>query len=447
MNTDTSAIAQQTLKKISWRLIPFLIICYVMAYIDRGNVGMASLQMNADLGLSPRAFGFGSSLFFVSYFFCEVPSNLALQRFGARRWIARIMITWGIVTLLSALVHSANTFYLVRFCLGAAEAGFFPGVVLYLSYWIPRQYRARTVALFTLAIPVASIIGSPISAGLLQMDGALGLRGWQWLFILEGIPTVLLGFACLGWLADKPADAKWLTRAEHNWLSGAFAVEEKAPAHVEHQPFWKTLVSRDVVCLALVYACASSASGTMAVWQPQLLKSFGLTLTETGFLNALPYAAAAVFMVYWGRHSDRRRERKWHATTAILFIGAGSMGTCLSNSLALTIASLTCVMIGAYSLQGPFWSLASAVLSNRRAAVGLAAINALSTLIGGGLMVNLFGWVRQATGSLALAMLPLAALTIISIIALFFVSRGDRSGVVKTIGIAQAGSGSSANCD
>jgi MFS transporter, ACS family, tartrate transporter len=416
-------IEQQTLKKIFWRLIPFLIICYMMAYIDRGNVGMAALQMNEDLGLTPRIFGFGSSLFFVSYFICEIPSNLALQRFGARKWIARIMITWGLITLLTALVNSANTFYFVRFLLGAAEAGFFPGVVLYLSFWFPAQYRARTVALFMVAIPAASIVGSPISAGLLQMDGAMGMRGWHWLFILEGVPTMLLGFVCLKWLANKPSEAKWLTPSENEWLSSKFAAEQTAGKRVEPRSFWRTLCNKYVLCLALVDACASGASSTMAVWQPQLLKSFGLTVTQTGILNSVPYAVSAVAMIYWGRHSDRKGERLWHTIIAILFIAGGCIAASLSNSLALTVAALSCVIVGAYSLKGPFWALASAVLSNRAAAVGLATINAVSTLIGGGLMVNVFGWVKQSTGSYALAMLPLAGLTVISIIALLYVTR------------------------
>ena len=208
---DPTSLEKATVRKVTWRLIPFLMVCYLLAFIDRGNIGMAALQMNHDIGISPQVFGFASSLFFISYFFFEVPSNLALQKFGARKWIARIMITWGLVSAGTALVTGQNSLFVLRFLLGAAEAGFFPGVLLYMTYWIPSAYRARIVAIFMVSVPLASFIGSPISAMLLQLDGLVGLRGWQWLFILEGLPTVLMGVACLIYLTDRPEQAKWLS--------------------------------------------------------------------------------------------------------------------------------------------------------------------------------------------------------------------------------------------
>jgi MFS family permease len=398
-------------------------VCYLLAFIDRGNVGMASLQMNQDLAMSARVFGFGSSLFFVSYFFFEVPSNLALQKYGARLWIARIMITWGVVSACTALVHNAPTFYLLRFLLGAAEAGFFPGVLLYLTYWIPAQYRGRIVATFMVAIPAASFIGSPISALLLQMDGIWGLRGWHWLFLLEGIPTVLMGIACLFVLTNKPEGAKWLKDDERDWLVNALASEDRTPKKVKEMPLLKLFSNRYVLCLALVDTCASAAGSTLSVWQPQLLKSYGLSVMQTGLLNSVPYAFAAVLMVFWGRRSDRTGERRWHTVIPMLLIGVGLFATSLSASLIPTMCMLCAVLVGAYAFKGPFWALASSMLSNSTAAAGLATINAIANLLGGGLMVNVYGWVKQATGSYALALLPLAILTLISVATLLLLSR------------------------
>ncbi|WAL81239.1 MFS transporter [Pandoraea sp. XJJ-1] len=425
---EQSAIERQTVRKVVWRLVPFLMVCYLLAFIDRGNVGMASLQMNHDLGMSARVFGFGSSLFFISYFFCEVPSNLALQKYGARLWIARIMITWGIVSAAMALVHNATSFYVLRFLLGAAEAGFFPGVLLYLSYWIPTSYRARIVATFMVAIPAASFIGSPISALLLQMDGIAGLRGWHWLFILEGVPTILLGIACLFLLANKPKDAKWLNEDERTWLASTLAAEHKAPKKVLSMPLTKLFRNRYVLCLALVDTCASAAGSTLSVWQPQLLKSFGLTVMQTGLLNSVPYALSSVLMVYWGRRSDRLGERRWHTVVPMLLIGLGLFGTSLSGTLVPTLGMLCAVLVGAYSFKGPFWALATDMLSNSAVAAGLATVNAIANLLGGGLMVNVYGWVKAATGSYSLALMPLAVLTLISVTTLLLLTRkGDET--------------------
>lgn len=431
MQTDDamakSAIERQTIRKVVWRLVPFLMICYLLAFIDRGNVGMASLQMNHDLGMSAKAFGFGSSLFFISYFFFEVPSNLALQKYGARVWIARIMITWGIVSGATALVHNAAGFYVLRFLLGAAEAGFFPGVLLYLSYWIPASYRARIVATFMVAIPAASFIGSPISAMLLRMDGLAGLRGWHWLFILEGLPTVLLGIACLLLLSNKPESAQWLTDDERKWLSNELATEHKAPKKVRSMPLMKLFRNRYVLCLALVDTCASAAGSTLSVWQPQLLKSFGLTVMQTGLLNSIPYAVSCVMMVYWGRRSDRTGERRWHTVVPMLLIGLGLFATSLSGALAPTVCMLCAVLVGAYSFKGPFWALATDMLSNSAIAAGLATVNAIANLLGGGLMVNVYGWVKSATGSYALALMPLGILTLVSVATLLLLTRGGHS--------------------
>ncbi|WP_347557362.1 MFS transporter [Robbsia sp. KACC 23696] len=423
-------IEKRTIRKVVWRLVPFLMVCYLLAFIDRGNVGMASLQMNRDIGMSASAFGFGSSLFFISYFLCEVPSNLALQKYGARVWIARIMITWGLVSAATALVHNAASFYVLRFLLGAAEAGFFPGVLLYLSYWVPAAHRARIIAIFMVAIPAASFIGSPVSAALLQMNGIEGLRGWHWLFLLEGIPTALLGVACLFFLTNKPDEATWLTADERSWLATALSGEQKGPQKVASMPLHKLFFNRYVICLALVDTCASAAGSTLSVWQPQLLKSYGLTVMQTGLLNSLPYALSSVLMVYWGRRSDRTGERRWHTVIPMLLIGVGLFATSLSSALAPAVCMLSAVLVGAYAFKGPFWALTGGLLSSRATAAGLAMINALANLLGGGLMVNVYGWVKDATGSYALALMPLAVLTLISVLTLLSLTRNGPQGQV-----------------
>lgn len=409
-STPPSELERATMRRVAWRLLPFLIICYLIAIIDRGNIGMASLQMNQDLELSAKVFGFASSLFFFAYFLVEVPSNLAMQRYGARIWIARIMITWGLISAGTAFVQGANSLYVMRFLLGAAEAGFFPGVLLYLTYWLPSAYRARMVALFMVAIPAANFIGSPISGLLLSLDGWLGMRGWHWLFILEGIPAVLLGIACLFVLTDRPEQAKWLNDDQRGWLTGRLAEERAQKTTIGHISLWKLLRHKDIWVLALIYSGASAAGSTMSVWALQLLKTFGLSSMEIGLVNAIPYGVASILMVIWGRSSDRTGERRWHTAMTMLLIAAGLLMTLFTSSLPATVVMLTMVLVGAYSMKGPFWALVSGWLSSSTAAAGLAAVGAMANLIGGGLMVNVYGAIHDATGSYALALMPLAAL-------------------------------------
>ncbi|WP_044531668.1 MFS transporter [Herbaspirillum sp. B65] len=424
---DQKRLERETVRKVTWRLLPFLMLCYLFAFIDRGNIGMAALQMNQDLGLSPKMFGFASSLFFIAYFIFEVPSNLALQKFGARKWLARIMITWGLISSSTALVQGPHSLYVARFILGAAEAGFFPGVVLYLTYWVPSAYRARMVALFMVAIPAASFVASPVSALLLQMDGIGGLRGWHWLFVLEGLPTVLLGVVCLMFLTDRPEQARWLDEHQRNWLVATMNREAASRAAKQHIPLWKLFSQPHVWGMALVCACASAAGSVLNVWQPQLLKSFGLSVMQTGLVNSIPYLIASVLMVWWGRHSDRSGERRWHTAIPLMLIGGGLACATLIHSLIPVVLMLTLVLIGAYCFKGPFWAMATNWLATGSVAAGLAGINAVSNLIGGGLMVNVYGWVKGATGSFALALLPLVGLSVLSVAILLFLSRKSRT--------------------
>jgi len=421
--SQVSAIERGTMRKVAWRLLPFLTLCYVIAIIDRGNIGMASLQMNEDLGLTATAFGFASSLFFFAYFLFEVPSNLAMQKFGAKVWIARIMVTWGVITAATAFVESSTSLYIMRFLLGAAEAGFFPGVILYLTYWLPANYRARMVAIFMVAIPGANFIGSPLSGLLLSLDGWMGMRGWHWLFILEGIPAILLGIACLFALTDRPEQAKWLNSEQKAWLVERLQFERQQKTPIGHISLWQLLKNKYIWSMIIIYSGASAAGSTMSVWAPQLIKSFGLSNLEIGLVNAIPYGLASIAMIFWGRSSDRKNERRWHTAITLLMISFGLLIALFTSSLIGTIFLLSVVLIGAYSMKGPFWALASSWMSPSTTAAGLAAIGAFANLIGGGLMVNIYGAIHDATGSHAIALLPLAALNLVSAIMVFVMSR------------------------
>src|SRR5919202_746087 len=427
---DIQAIERTTMRRVILRLVPFLMVCYFFALLDRVNVGFAALQMNKDLGLTPAMFGFAASLFFFSYFLVEVPSNLALQKYGARRWIARIMITWGLVSALMAFVVGPYSLYAMRFILGAAEAGFFPGAILYLTYWLPAEYRARILATFTVSIPVATFLGSPMSVGLLEMNGVLGLKGWQGLFLLEGVPTVLLGIACLFVLTDRPAEARWLTAEQREWLVGRMAAEAARKKPIGHISLWQLARNKYFITMALVCAGASASGSVLSVWQPQILKSFGLTNLQTGFVNSIPYGVATVVMILWGRPSDKSSECRWHPAIPLLLAATGFLALNLTGAAIVpSVLMVTCCLVGAYAFKGPFWALSAGWLSASTAAAGLAGINAIANLIGGGIMVNMVGVLREQTGSFAVGMLPLVALTLAGAASVLLISRGEARGV------------------
>jgi MFS transporter, ACS family, tartrate transporter len=420
------SVEKTTMRKVILRLVPFLMVCYFFALLDRVNIGFAALQMNKDLGLTPTMFGFAASLFFVSYFLVEVPSNLALQKVGARRWIARIMITWGAVSACMAFVVGPYSLYTLRFVLGAAEAGFFPGAVLYLTYWLPSQYRARILATFAVSIPLATFLGSPLSVGLLELDGALGLKGWQWLFVLEGIPTISLGMICLFYLTDRPSEATWLTEVQRSWLTGRMEAEATLKKQVGHISLWQLFRNKYFLVMALVCSSASATGSVLSIWQPQILKSFGLTNLQTGWVNSIPYGIATVVMILWGQHSDRSGERCWHTAIPLLLAGLGFAALNVTTAaLAPTVCMVTCCLIGAYAFKGPFWSLAAGWLSASTIAAGIAGINAIANLVGGGLMVNVVGYVKEATGSYVLGMVPLAVLCAISAFSVLMLGRSE----------------------
>ncbi|MCJ2016290.1 MULTISPECIES: MFS transporter [unclassified Methylobacterium] len=425
--TEVPEIERRTMRAVGWRIVPFLVLCYFIAYVDRVNAGFAALTMNKDLGLSQAMFGIGGGLFFVAYVLCEVPSNLAMEKFGARVWIARIMITWGLVGAAMAFVVGPYSFYLGRFLLGAAEAGFFPGVILYLTYWFPKAYRARIVAMFMVAIPISSFLGSPLSAGLLQLDGAAGLHGWQWLFIAEAIPAVLLGLAALFVLPSRPAEAKWLAPEQRAWLEGRLEADKAGAAPVAHHlPLLKVLSNKYVWALALIYSGSSATSNALSLWQPQILKSFGLSNLETGLLNMIPFGIASVFMVFWGLRADKSGERVYSTALPLALTCLCLAATNLTNSLTLTMVLLSFTLLGNYAIKGPFWAMATEWLSAGTAAAGIAAINTLSHL-GTGIASWLLGVIKDATGSFPMGLLPLVVLTGAGSIMTIILGRGSRA--------------------
>ncbi|WP_375463774.1 MFS transporter [uncultured Methylobacterium sp.] len=413
--TETSAIERATLRTVTWRILPFLMLAYFVAFVDRVNAGFAALQMNQDIGLSAAQFGLGGGLFYVSYVLCEVPSNIAMERFGARIWLARIMITWGLVSAGMAFVVGPASFYAVRLLLGAAEAGFFPGVILYLTYWFPRAHRGRIVAIFMVAIPVSSFLGSPISAWLLGTDGLLGFRGWQWLFLLEAVPAVALGILAFVLLPDGPGRANWLTPQQRAWLTERLAqdrasVVEGARQPAGHLSLRQVMSNRYVLAASLIYAGASGASQCLSLWQPQIIKSFGLTNLETGLLNSIPFGIASVLMIVWGRSSDRKRERVWHTALPLGLLALSLTAALLTTQLVPTILILCVAVTATYIVKGPFWALSTEWLSAGAAAAGIAQINAVGN-IGGFLGTYLLGVIKDATGSYPLGLMPLALLS------------------------------------
>jgi ACS family tartrate transporter-like MFS transporter len=418
MVVDDAALERSAIRRISLRIVPFLMICYFVAFIDRVNLGFAGHDLSQDLHLSPTVFGFGAGLFFLAYFVFEVPSNLLLERFGARRWIARIMVTWGLVAAAMALMKGEWSFYLLRVLLGIAEAGFFPGVILYLTYWFPREHRAKVVGYFMVAIPVSTFLGSPVSGAILDgLAGVGGLRGWQWLFIIEAVPAILLGLAVLVWLPDRPRDAAWLPEAERDWLERRLVQERQSFSRGPRQSVWQIMADRRVLVLGLVYAGSTATNYGLSFWQPQLIKGFGMSNTMAGVFNAIPFLIGSVAMILWGRRSDTKSERVWHTAIA-LFVSAIGLAACLfvSGSLTLTLVALSTALVGCYALKGPFWALSTEWLAAGAAAAGIAQINALGNLAG---FVGpfLLGWIKEMTGSYALGMLPMIALAVLGGIA------------------------------
>ena len=394
-------------RKVVRRIVPFLVLCYVFSYLDRVNVGFAKLQMSADLGFSEAAYGLGAGLFFIGYFLFEVPSNLMLQRIGARTWIARIMITWGLVSASFMFVTNEATFYVLRFLLGAAEAGFYPGVILYCTYWFPSHRRARVIAMFMSAIPVAGIIGNPLSGWIMdRFDGANGWNGWQWMFLLEAIPAVVIGVVTLFYLDNGVRSAKWLTDDEKAVVERAIADDT---AHQVDGRVWDAFRDPKVWLMCLIYFCFIMGQYALTFWMPTFVESTGIEGNlAIGVLSAVPFLAALVAMNLFGRSADRRRERRWHLVVPSLMGAVGfSLAAVTTGSTALSLAALSVAAAGVLTCAPLFWSLPTAFLGGTAAAAGLAAINSVGNLAGF-VSPYMIGAVKDATGSTTLPMYILA---------------------------------------
>jgi MFS transporter, ACS family, tartrate transporter len=407
-----SELETSTIRAISWRLIPFLVLAYFFSYLDRVNLGFAALTMNAELKFSPTIFAWGAGIFFIGYFIFEVPSNLALEKFGASRWIARIMVTWGIISALMSLVSGEWSFYTLRFLLGVAEAGFFPGIIFYLTYWYPAEYRARFLAAFAIAVPVSTLIGAPVSGLLLGLDGAMGLKGWQWLFIIEGIPSVLLGIVTWFYLTDRPEQANWLSTEQKAWLAAKLNAEIAAKTAAKHLTLGGALSSPKVIMLSLIYFGFVGALYGMQFWLPQIVKAFGLTNAQTGFVTAIPYLFGTIAMILWARHSDATRERVVHVGAPLLLTAVALGVSSFISDPAMTMVVLSVAAIGVFCTFGVFWALPTAWLSGTAAAGAIALINSIGNLAGFG-GPYLIGWVKEATGNTSTGLLVLAVLPLI----------------------------------
>jgi ACS family tartrate transporter-like MFS transporter len=403
-------IERTTMARVTWRLLPFLLLLYIISWLDRVNVGFAKLQMNGDLGLSDTAYGLGAGIFFIGYGLCEIPSNLLLVRFGARIWIARIMITWGIISAAMMFVQGPWSFYVLRFLLGVAEAGFLPGIIFYLSQWFPREYRAKAVSWFMIGIPLSIVFGGPLSGWLLGFDGHLGLRGWQWMFLLEGLPAVLLGFVVLGFLTEQPADAKWLAPEQREWLAQRIA-SEHTEAHARHGVgLRQALLHPTVWLLALIMFCCQTGSYGLTLWVPTIVKSLsGFSDLQVGFFSAIPYIAAAIGMVLIGRSSDMSGERFLHIAIPSIVGAAGFVATGLITAPAAAMIALSIAAVGDYGTRGPFWALPGKFLVGSAAAGAIALINSMGAF-GGFVGPYAVGVLKDATGSFTSPLFLLAGI-------------------------------------
>ncbi len=402
------------------RLLPFLFVLYVVCFLDRVNLGFAALQMNQDLGFSPAVYGFGAGIFFLGYVLFEVPSNLVLARVGARRWIARIMITWGIIASAMMFIRGPLSLFTLRFLLGAAEAGFFPGMVYYLSNWYPVNERARAIARFMVAIPISSVVGGPISGALLGLDGRLGLAGWQWLFLLEGVPAVLLGFVVLAYLTDRPEQANWLAAEERAWLTSLLAQEREQRERRHGLSILRALSNPTIWQLGvLILLCNAFGVYVLGLWLPQIVRSLsGVSDFMVGVVTALPNLVAAVAMVLVGAHSDRTGERLLHISGSAAAAALGFLGSAYLHSPALVMLALSLAAAGLLSSHGPFWPLPSVFLGGSAAAGGIALIVSIANLAGFvgpyvmGLLKGSSGGFQSGLLGLALASMAGAALAL-----------------------------------
>ncbi|HET7889119.1 MAG TPA: MFS transporter [Bradyrhizobium sp.] len=421
----TQAIERRTIAKVSWRLLPLVALAYCIAYIDRSNISVAALTMNKDLGFSAYLYGWGAGIFFFGYFLFEIPSNLILEKIGARIWIARIMITWGIISGLTAFVTGATSFLIIRFLLGAAEAGFFPGMILYLTYWFPAEYRGRVISTLFIAQPVANAVASIVSAAILGMHGMLGFKGWQWIFIIEAVPAVLLGFVTLRIMTDRPARADWLAEDERNWLQARLDAESRQVGG--HLSWTKALADPRVVALSLIYFMSVTANYGIVFFMPQIVKGMGLSDMMTGFVSSLPYIVGTVGLIAWGWSSDRNKERRWHLITASTLGALGLAFAGWSGTSYWALLGMAAATVGIYGSRAAFWPMPSLFLTGTAAAGAIAMINAVGNL-GGYVGPFVVGWIKDSTQSFGAGLYFLAACSLMAAVITFFAARAAGAG-------------------
>ena len=401
---DGEAIA----RKVIARLVPFVFLLYFVNQLDRVNVAFASLTMNKDLGLSPEMYGLGAGVFFIGYFLFETPSNLIMHRIGARLCMFRIMLVWGIVSTATAFIVGPKTFYVARFLLGLAEAGFTPGMFLYLSYWVPNKHIGRATALLMLPASLTTVVAGPLSGALLELDGLLGMHGWQWMFIIEGLPALLLAFITLKTLPNRPADATWLTAAEKQSLTQALEEQQQATTSVGGHSSLRGLASPVVLLLSLIYVCMVVGLYGIAFWLPQIVRSFGFSPLQTGFIVAVPYSLGAMACVAWTRRSDRVGERRWHYALACFLAAAGLLGSAVLGGQWWALVPVSLAVIGIYAALPVFWCIPGRYLAGVAAAAGMAVINSVGNL-GGFAGPYLVGWMRGGSSDFTTALVALSA--------------------------------------
>ncbi|MEI8180358.1 MFS transporter [Aestuariivirga sp.] len=403
-----SALETRTIRKVTWRLVPFLMACYFIAYLDRVNIAFAGPSMMQSLGLTAAAFGGVAGIFFIAYFFFEIPSNLALNKFGARIWISRIMLTWGIISGAQAFVVDEFSFYIVRFLLGIAEAGFFPGIIFYMTLWFPASYRARVVGLFMFAVPVSTVIGSPISGYLLNLHGALGLEGWQWIFLIEALPALVMAATVFFYLTNTPSEAHWLTAEEKTWLQDRLDAERGNRETHFKKDWFRSAFNMRVIALGLVYMAINIPQYGLSFFLPQIIKEFGISDVRVGFIATLPYLVGGLGMIVWSLHSDRTGERIWHCVIPFIAMIVGLSSAAVADGLQLKMIALCVAAWGFFSILPIFWTLPTAFLSGAGAAAGIAAVNSIGNL-GGYFGPQVFGILKTTTQGDSAGLVFLAA--------------------------------------
>jgi ACS family tartrate transporter-like MFS transporter len=426
LDTAPNRLEAAVVSRLMWRLMPFLFLLYIVAYLDRINVGFGVLQMRGELGLSDRVIGRASGIFFIGYFFFQLPSNLVLEKFGVRRWISVLMIAWGVISCSMIFIRGPLSFYSMRFLLGAAEAGFFPGIILYMKHWFPTRARARAVAWFMTANPLAGIVGSPISGALLGIH-ASGLSGWQWMFMIEGLPAILLGGAVLWTLADTPHDAKWLQPEERALLVETLAAERKTEAGITGGNVWRAIFSLRIWLLSLVYFGVSTTMYGITLWLPSVIKTLsGLGNFAISLIAVLPFLVTTIVMVLVGMHSDRRAERRWHTAISAFVAGAALVLAGYGSHTAFVVAAISLGLAGAEAMCGPFWAMATSRMEGLSAAAGIAVINSLANL-GGYFGPDIIGFFRSIGGGFRGGLVAIGATVALSGVIALIVGRAPSS--------------------